>query len=214
MNPLRKLSFLSLASLWLFSCQSEAEKRELLEKKISKQLLIATNSSPKSLKVSETPDAGGVYFVETELENGRQMQFAAKLFDDSVAFKETFNSQLAWTLTQEMGAKCLSLVLRPIENSKELTGTAVISPGDTLKFFAEEGRGWRPAKDLNTLTYLTKKQIGNGVLADTTDRIAEFVLAPDSVDGIFRGHFTSVKNPIKTNIKVKWTTERFDWELQ
>jgi hypothetical protein len=203
---------LSLACLW--GCQSEAEKRELLEKKIRKELLVTTNLPLKSLKVSDQPDQGGVYFVDAVLENGRNMQLAAIVVDDSVAWKETFNSQLAWAFSQEFQTKCQSMVLRPIEKSKELSGLAVLATGDTIKFFAEEGRGWRPAKDLPTLSFLTKRQIGGGVLTDTSDRIAEFVLAPDSVDGLFRGHFNTVKNPTKTNIKVKWTNERFDWELQ
>ncbi len=215
MKNLRAPSFAALAlCLWLVSCQSEEEKKEILEKKIRKALVVSTNTPLKSLTISPQADDKGVYFVEVELESGRKMQLAAAMIADSLAWKETFNSQLAWIFSQELNNKCVSLVLRPIEKSTELTGVAVMATGDTIKFFAQEGRGWRPANDLPTLTTLTKTQVGSQGLADSLDRFTEFVLAPDSAAGTYKGYFATVKNPAQTKITVKWTPERFDWQLQ
>jgi|GEM_PF-6904990 len=215
MKNLRTFSLSALAlCLWLVSCQSEEEKKEILENQIRKALVVSTNTPLKSLTISPQADDKGVYFVEVELESGRKIQLAAAMIADSLAWKETFNSQLAWTFSQELNSKCVSLVLRPIDKSTELTGVAVMATGDTIKFFAQEGRGWRPANDLPTLTTLTKTQVGSQSLVDSLDRFAEFVLVPDSLAGTYKGYFSTVKNPTQTKIKVKWTSERFDWQLQ
>jgi hypothetical protein len=211
-----RLAKLALAALLgaLAACQSAEEKQQMVERKVRQQLLLLANSPAKSVQITAEKDKKDLYYVVAEMENGRRIDLYALTNGDSVVCKESLNSQIGWQLSRELAQPVRSIKFQEFKSGQpgEMQGEVELANGQLLRIFAVENLGWRPANDLNTLTFLTRLQIQQAALDDSTNQITDLVLEPDSLPSLYKGHFTATASGKKL-IKVNWNTTGFTWDI-
>jgi hypothetical protein len=185
-----------------------------VERKARQQLLLITNSVPKTFEIAPEKGKDNLYYIKAVMENGRQVDMYAMTNGDSVVCKEILNSKLGWQLQSELAQPVRSVKLTPFQGGvpNEMQGEVELANGQLLRVFALEDQGWRPANDLSTLRFLTQLQIQQAALDDSTDQITELVLEPDSLPSLYKGHFTATATG-KKQIRVNYTNQGFTWNI-
>lgn len=206
------LVFSMFAFFQLTACNSEDKQIEI-DRQVRKKLGVIGGSVIKELKLTPEPQEN-LYFADAMMENGLPIQAMVLIKDDSVALKETINSIMLRRLSKEMQEACISVSLKPVENSRvpnELQGEAIFKSGEKIQLFAHEEFGWRPANDSATLGFLTKKQMQK-FLSDAGDTISSFTLQRTAIDTIYNGKFATYKGE-KKEFSVTWSQTGFRWEI-
>ncbi|MCS7018992.1 MAG: hypothetical protein RMJ87_00445 [Cytophagales bacterium] len=207
--------FLVPAILVLFhlaACNSQ-EKQLEIDRQVRKKLAILGGSVVKELKLNPE-NQKNLYFAEAIMENGLPIQAMVMIKNDSVAVKETLNSSLLRRLTKELRDTCVSVSLKPFDKSQvenEFQGEAIFKSGGKIQLFAHEKLGWRPAHDLETLRFLTKRQMERD-LYSFADTIQTFSLDKTAADTVYTGKLETRKGD-KKEFFVTWSQTGFRWEL-
>lgn len=211
---MKSLFLLSAIGLFLglTACNSEKKQQEI-DRQVRKKLSVLSGSVVKDLTLNKEPQ-DNLYFADAVLENGMPIQAMVMIKNDSVAVKETLNSAMLRRLSKELLDTCIAVLLKPVENGavpNEFQGTAVFKSGDSIRIFAHEELGWRPANDLATLRFLTKRQIERFVY-NFADTIRTLNLEKTAVDTLYNGK-SETKKGDKKEFLVTWSQTGFRWEL-
>ncbi|WP_448518045.1 hypothetical protein [Rhodoflexus sp.] len=209
---MKQLLLLSSIIAFFTACNSQGKEVEI-DRQVRKKLALMGGSTVTDLKLTKEQQKN-LYFADAVMENGMPIQAMVMMTDDTVALKETLNSVMLRRLSKELRIPCIGVMLKPAENGivpNEFQGEALFKTGEKIQLYAHEQFGWRPAHDVETLRFLTKRQIERDIYG-FADTLTLFNLDKTAVDTVYTGNFETQKGD-KKEFSLTWSQTGFQWKL-